>query len=583
MLLARPSRQMRLLVRSLFTLALAPALALAAAAQNVIQTENARTGTTDWVITNIATTNQIEGYASLTSVNRGGQIGFYVRSVDPSYSAQVFRLGWYGGLGGRSMGAAITLPAQDQPLPSPDPVTGLIECTWAQSFSLTVPNDADHTVWPSGIYVVKLTGSVNHFEKYIVFAVRDDARASDLFFQSSVNTFQAYNNWGGKSLYDFNSTGPAAVKVSFNRPYDEAYGTPDGAGQFLSGWEYNMVRFLEREGYDVTYGTDLDVHEKSTLLNNHKVYLSVGHDEYWSWQMRSNVTAARDRGVGLGFFSSNTSFWQVRFEPSLLTSAANRTMVGYKYNFTQDPYFTDTNRKNDYLVTTKWRLSPVNKPEAALLGVMDVEADNGGIYGDIVISDASNPIFALTGVQNGDHLVGLLGYEVDRIAAPYSPANIQQLAHSPFVGPDDPNTYYSDMALYSAASGATVFATGSMQWSWGLDNYLSNNDLGLHANLESPAAQQITRNVLARLIDRAPTAAITYTSNKATVSFSGLNSSDPDGFIASYAWNFGDGGTSTSSTPVHTFATARTYTVTLTVTDNGGATRSAQVNVKIRK
>jgi len=148
-------------------------------------------------------------------------------------------------------------------------------------------------------------------------------------FQASINTYQAYNIWGGKSLY----TVPPAVKVSFNRPYFRGW----GSGDFLR-WEYNTIRYLEREGYDVSYSSDVDTHERGDLLLSHKGFLVVAHDEYWSWQMRNNVENARDSGVNLGFFTANTCFWQIRYEPSPVTGDADRTIVGYKYTaLTADP------------------------------------------------------------------------------------------------------------------------------------------------------------------------------------------------------------------------------------------------------
>src|SRR5262249_47364951 len=155
----------------------------------------------------------------------------------------------------------------------------------------------------------------------IYFVVRDDLKRSDLLFQTSVTTYQAYNNWSDFSLY----TEPQASQVSFDRPYSRG----NGSGDFLF-WEYSLMRFLEREGYDVTYTTNLDTHLRGDLLKDHKAFLSVGHDEYWTWEMRNNVEAARDAGVHLGFFGANICYWQIRLEASGCTGDANRVIVGYK-------------------------------------------------------------------------------------------------------------------------------------------------------------------------------------------------------------------------------------------------------------
>ena len=209
--------------------------------------------------------------------------------------------------------APVRLRGVDQPLPTPDPTYFMVECRWTKSFILTTSNRSDPTDWVSGVYVAKITASSGK-DRYIIFVVRDDNRASSLVYQQSVNTYQAYNSWGGEPLF---SSSPRAVKVSFNRPYFQGGGT----GHFLS-YEFDMVAFLEREGYDVSYTTDVDTHERGNLLIHHKGFLSVGHDEYWSRRMRRNVAAARNAGVGLGFFSANTMYWQIRYEPSPITGVS---------------------------------------------------------------------------------------------------------------------------------------------------------------------------------------------------------------------------------------------------------------------
>ena len=127
--------------------------------QNPIQAENARPGTTDWQLQNPSGDNegsQIEGYASATSVNRGDNISFFVRTTDPTYTIAIYRLGWYGGLGGRLEVAPQSFPALSQPLPTPDPTYGMTECNWTSQYTLTTSNPSDPTDWVSGIYVAKL-------------------------------------------------------------------------------------------------------------------------------------------------------------------------------------------------------------------------------------------------------------------------------------------------------------------------------------------------------------------------------------------------------------------------------------------
>lgn len=446
---------------------------------NITVLENLKPGTTDWLPDNPARNREIEGYASRTSVNRGGAINFYISCVEPVYTIEIFRLGWYGGTGARRVSGPVNGIGTRQTMPKAQSGTGLIECNWRTSYSLSIPNSTDPTDWCSGIYLVKLTARNSKLESYIPFVVRDDKRPASLLFQQSVTTYQAYNNWGGKSLYYYNSNGAPAYKVSFNRPYAEGYGTGDALG-----WELNMLRFLEREGYDVTYCTNIDTHEQPNLLRSHKAFLSVGHDEYWSWQMRQNVTAARDNAVNLGFFSANSCYWQIRLEPGGKTLSPNRTMVCYKDDFVRDPVFNDA--QNRHLTSTLWRNDPVNLPEDALIGVM---YEYNPVQADIVIENADYWVFNGTGLSNGGRLPGLLGYEVDRIYG-NAPGNLVSLASSPYQ--TDTGTHFSNMTLYYWM-GAMVFATGSIQWAWGLDSYGAGSE---HPNYVHPAAQQITRNIL---------------------------------------------------------------------------------------
>jgi len=284
-----------------------------------------------------------------------------------------------------------------------------------------------------------------------------------------------------------------------------------GAGEFLTnyfpvvelratissaGWDYNMVRWLEKDGYDVRYVTNIDLHVSSTVLAHARTYLSSGHNEYWSWEMRENVTAFRGSGGNLIFFGANAMYWQVRLERSLATGTEHRVMVGWKERFRQDPLFTDGIASNDHLVTSRWRDSPVSRPEDAVIGVRYMLPF---IDGDMVVSNASHWVFQNTGLQNGSLLPGLLGYEVDGIAGNQPPTTEILCTSSATELPNADNhvldSTTSHMTLYTWPSGAQVFATGTVQWSWGLDDY---NAPQLRSSRINPAAIQITKNVLSR-------------------------------------------------------------------------------------
>ncbi len=400
-------------------------------------------------------------------------------------------MGWYGGAGARLMQAPVTLNGVQQPAcPVVEAVTSLLECNWSLSHTLSVPatptDPASTGYWASGTYLVKLTGSSGK-QNFVIFTLRDDNRYSNILFQNAVTTYQAYNNWGGKSLYGFNSSanvaggpGIAAYKVSFNRPYVGL------GGQFLL-FELKTVRFLEREGYDVSYSTDIDVHTSGAqqlLSAKHKSFMIAGHDEYWTKQMRDNVEAARNQGMNLIFLGANTSYWQIRLDPAFANaSQSQRTLVSYKDKLV-DPFASIDPTQ----LTLKFRDPEINRPEAALVGAM---YDFSPVSADMVMANCLTWVCAGTSLQAGSVLTKLLGYEVDILDASTPPGTVE-LARSPYLVGTAPNqtTRFSSMTYYTHSSGAQVFSTGSMNWNLGLDA------LGNNPELLNPDAQQVTRNVL---------------------------------------------------------------------------------------
>jgi hypothetical protein len=458
---------------------------------NAVTLENRNTGTTDWKLTNPVsdTAPEIEGYAGATSVNQGGILPLKISLAHTgTYHIDVYRLGYYGGTGGRLMASVGPLSGDKQPdCVVTDTVTHLIECNWATSYELQVG-----TNWTSGLYIATLTDDSSGKRSQIWFVVRNDNSTSDLLFQSSFTTFEAYNNFGTNeqhSLYTYNSTGGvAAQKVSFDRPFGAVTIDQTNYNNIIN-YEYNMARWLESQGYDVTYVSDMDVHSNPNLLQMHKTYLSVGHDEYWSKEIRDNVEQARDSGVNLAFFSGNTAYWRVRFEPSS-TGEPNRVMVCYK-----DPSLNDP-----VAPTYLWRGPENNRPENALLGVMYIGDDSYDKYGgyDHVVTNSSDPYYNSTGLNDGDSLYKLVGYEWDGVVNNgFSPPGLVILSQSPVVPtetapllPSGTDTTISSSVRYTAASGAKVFSTGSIQWMWGLDSD------GVYDPRSDIRAQQFVVNVL---------------------------------------------------------------------------------------
>ena len=487
---------------AMVTIALGP---IPAAAQNPIVLENQNPGTNAWYIqgnTGSDSVGQISGYMSATSVNKGQPITFYV-SVNPAqtYTIDVYRLGWYQGLGGRLMQHIGPLNGTQQPACPMDPTTGIIACQWAAGYTLT-----SQTTWTSGVYLAVLTNSQN-YQHYTHFVVRDDSRVAALLYQLPDNTYQAYNDYPydnktGKSLYSFDSYGAktvggttAAVKVSFDRPYD--YDGECGVwGYCVLAGDAAFIHWLEKSGYDVTYSSDVDTHTNGAALLNYRGFISGVHNEYWSKAMYDNVTAARDGGVNLFFSSANAIYWQIRYESSS-SGVPNRVIVCYR-DATIDPTTDPT------LTTVNWRDPPLNRPEQELIGIMytDIVDQNAqGNYATYVVSNSSNWVYAGTGFQNGDTVAGVVGYEADRLFSNYTgptyvPGTYTLLSDSPFKasGASD----YANSSIYQAPSGAWVFASGTVQWANTLDGFSPS---GL--SIVDPRLQQTTANVLNQFITNA--------------------------------------------------------------------------------
>ena len=513
----------RFLLSTLVLLALVfPGLLRASctAPANAIEAENCLPGTTQssWdVSTGDAGDPSIQGFADQISVNVGGTINFKINSA-ATYTIDIYRMGYYQGNGARHI-TSITpspLPAQAQPACATDSSTNLVDCgNWAISASWTVPTTA-----VSGIYFAHLIRTDTGGDSQIVFVVRNDSSTSNILFQTSDETWEAYNDWGGHSLY-----GPTrawditnrAYKVSYNRPFDTR--SFENAS-FVFYAEYPMVRFLEANAYDVSYFTSVDAARSGSLITQHKLYLSVGHDEYWSKDKRTSITAARDAGVNLAFFSGNEGFWKTRWENSIDgTNTPYRTLVTYKETLLE----TQIDPLDPSTWTGTWRdptFSPPDdggQPENAVTGTLfrvnGCGADNTDLSIMIPAADGqmrfwrNTPIAAQTASQTWTLLGGSLGYEwdVDEDNG-FRPAGLFHLSTATYsLTTDyllDYGSLYSSgtathhLTLYRAPSKALVFGAGTVQWSWGLD---SNHDVYC-ANAGYPSdinMQQATVNLFA--------------------------------------------------------------------------------------
>ena len=486
---------------------------------NPIPCENQQTGTSPsvWDTPNgDAGSPGLQGFATDISVNAGSTISFKINSGSlGSYTIDIYRMGWYQGLGARkitSISPSVSLP-QAQPACLTDASTGLVDCgNWAVSASWNVPSTA-----VSGIYFAKLTSS-STVQSQIVFVVRSDASHSDVLLRTDDTTWVAYNDYGGNNVYYGNtsSSNGRAYKVSYNRPFNlRSEGGGYGTSNFVFYGEYPMVRWLESNGYDVSYTSSVDLVRASSPLTNHKVLLSAGHDEYWSNEMRSAIQGARDAGVNLVNLTGNEDFWKIRWETSLDSShTANRTLVCYKEtldNRVLDPQDPPT-------WTGTWRdprFSPPadgGKPENALGGT--IFTVNRGSTTPVMSAQfaglrfwRNTAVAGLTGSQTlqlGDQMIG---YEWDEdldngsrpaglidLSSTFDPSVPEHILDYGSTYGQAPATHH--LTLYRAASGALVFSAGTVQWQWGLDpNHDVGPDIGpANADLN---VQQSTLNLLA--------------------------------------------------------------------------------------
>ncbi len=472
---------------------LAPEVAKAQCVDNPIVCENQHPGTDAWRIDGPISGDvdaEIQGYASATSVDRGGSIDLHVTvEGGDSWTVEIYRMGWYGGAGGRAMLSAGPFAGVDQGACSvlAVPATNAsVECDWSVGYTLTIPPS-----WTSGLYLARLEAS-DGYQSYIPFVVRDDARAADFLYVQAVMTYQSYNRYPGgtaQSISFYNGGSgvqPWEKRLSFDRPYgsttftrnnESPFGArADGSGGFFT-WDFPMIQWLEQQGYDVAYATNIDLHADPDRLLEVRAMISVGHDEYWTDAMATAASNARDAGTHLAFFSGNHVFGTVAMQPAT-DGTPNRMMQGLTKAGAPGngsgawdyPQFTDKIKRQALLGQANTGCC-VRKPIT---------------YANLpwIVSAADHWVFEGTGFQNGDRVPGLLGYEPDAYDPAFpAPTNLHLtlLSASPFTdaAASDPapgdgswlNTWplpFAHSTIYQAPSGAWVFSAGTTDWPWGL-------------------------------------------------------------------------------------------------------------------
>jgi hypothetical protein len=486
-------------------------LAPAAGRANPVQVENAQPGDAGWSqgldpSTQAPTPGAgIEGYTSEPSAAPGERVDFHVRSA-ARYRVEIYRLGWYGGVGGRRLACLPSCSTDDPPAPQfapppPDPITGMVRAGWSVTDGLTVPDD-----WVSGYYIanfVVTSGPYAGKARWHPFVVRAPSdRPASIRVTVPVNTWYAYNSWGGKSLYDYNSSGrKPATQVSLDRPLRD-HNNP------VFGWEYQVVRFLERSGYDVSYVTDVDVDRDPSVLQRRPpglpagkgMVLAAGHGEYWSKNIHDAYDSARDAGTNLAFLGADTADWQLRYEDG------DHTLVEYR-SALSDP------EPNPALKTVRFKDLIPSRPQCRLLGV----SFKGGVRSypqnppqpfTVTVAGAADPWLAGTGLYPGDQLDEGVGYEWDATDATCANATVQSLLH--FSDTNSGGTARdADAVRYTPSPGVSVFTSGSLQFAWKLDGW---REPGFASTATpwgaDPRVQQLMRNVVDDMAGGPPTTSL---------------------------------------------------------------------------
>jgi hypothetical protein len=426
-----------------------------------IRSENQRPGTTDWLLKNSAVQPEtkcrfpwIEGYCSSTSVRPGESLDILVSTDPPSaFVIDFYRLGYYGGKGGRFLTRCGPFSGTTQPDPPIGPER-LRECQWKPAMTLHIPNG-----WLSGVYLGKLMTETSELQSYVVFVVRDD-RFCDFLFQCSDTTWAAYNRWPALfSLYDDGTpphnwyVGPG-VRVGWDRPYGkyrQIFDAPlsQGSGEFLL-WEFPLAFWMEKEGYDVSYISNVDTHADGKGLLRSKAFLSVGHDEYWSLEMFNNVKAAVDSGVNAAFLSGNACDGRIEFSANS-AGVPNRALSRIGKFGVRDSELEQ--------FSGKWKEHGPNP--ALLMGARSTFPFNG--TADWTCVNQQHWIFEGTGMKNGDAIPGLVGWE--HHGEPAEIPGLEILARGPVFSGGRPQGVEYTATMYPGPKGNLVFNAATIWWS----------------------------------------------------------------------------------------------------------------------
>ena len=462
-----------------------------------IHRENELPGTRDWMTTNVRIDPKtryrcpwIEGYSSRTSVRSGDSITLHVSTNPPSpFLIDVYRLGYYQGHGGRLVMKVGPIEGSEQPDPPVGPQR-LRECGWAPCTTIAIPGD-----WVSGVYLAKLTAEQERLQSYIIFVVKDD-RKCDFLFQVSDTTWNAYNRWPSQfSLYDDGKKewywGPN-VRTSFDRPYGKYCQVVDaplsvGSGEFLL-WEFPLAYWMEQQGYDVSYLSNLDTYAGPAGLRRAKGWLSVGHDEYWSLSMFETMKTMVAEGLNVAFLSGNSVCGVIDINPS---SDGRPGRIIERVGRFGSPRKEEIERGfPEEALFTK------NGPnEATLMGAQSTYPVTGG--GAWTCRKPEHWLFAGTGMKEGEGIPGLVGWEWHGEPAPIP--GLEVVASGKTTGTRAEGIYTA--TIYPGPKGNLVFNAATIWWADGLSEPPGYVRPAVYTRPQGPDSrvQRITRNLFERM------------------------------------------------------------------------------------
>jgi hypothetical protein len=441
-----------------------------------VAAENRAAGTSAWRLPGPqqeiggAAHGPVTGYVGSQGIAPGERQAVYVNAHGAqTVTLQVFRMGWYGGRGGRLVLRSLPLRPVRQPPCTHRAATGLTECRWHPTLTFPIPR-----ALPSGVYIVKLNASTGA-QSDCLFVVRP-ARAHRLLVEIPTATYEAYNAWGGDSLYPgaskrVGATGTTqGVEVSYDRPYD----SQTGAGQFFIR-EVAIVRFLERYGYPVAYTTIESLDRDPAQVRGVRALMDVGHSEYWSLRDALAFARAHGSGASLIFMSSDTMAWRVRFAAATAASSQQGSpghrIVAYKEYAAKDP--------NQAEASGLFPFGGAPLVGSAYDGCITPRLQQQGppVYRYYAWSPAPDLrpswLFSGTGITASTRIGGIVGYELDQRTAASSPGTV--LVGSGAAGscrgasePAPARGSVAESTLYGGHPRGLVFATGTLGWLYGL-------------------------------------------------------------------------------------------------------------------